>query len=154
MITMAVAAFSLIPLVFLFMRDWPHEKGLPPYGETEVQQPPPLPQRNFIIEALSALRTGLASRDYCLLAASFFICGASTNGLIGTHMIAACHDYGIAQVQSAQLLAMMGIFDIIGTTASGAALAMLPVARARDHGGRARWRPRAWRGQMPYSLGG
>ena len=52
-------------------------------------------------------------------AGTFFVCGASTNGLIGTHLIAACHDYGIPQVRSAQLLAMMGIFDIIGTTASG-----------------------------------
>jgi hypothetical protein len=54
-----------------------------------------------------------------LLAGTFFVCGASTNGLIGTHLIAACHDYGIHEVQSARLLAMMGIFDILGTTASG-----------------------------------
>ena len=54
-----------------------------------------------------------------MLAGTFFVCGASTNGLIGTHLIAACHDYGIHEVQSAQLLAMMGIFDILGTTASG-----------------------------------
>jgi predicted MFS family arabinose efflux permease len=47
------------------------------------------------------------------------VCGASTNGLIGTHLIAACHDHGIAEVRSAQLLAVMGIFDIVGTTASG-----------------------------------
>ena len=56
---------------------------------------------------------------FWILAGTFFVCGASTNGLIGTHLIAACHDYGIAGVRSAQLLAMMGIFDIIGTTASG-----------------------------------
>ena len=54
-----------------------------------------------------------------MLGGTFFVCGASTNGLIGTHLIAACHDYGIPQVRSAQLLAAMGIFDIIGTTASG-----------------------------------
>ena len=54
-----------------------------------------------------------------MLAGTFFVCGASTNGLIGTHLIAACHDYGIPQVRSAQLLAVMGIFDILGTTASG-----------------------------------
>jgi predicted MFS family arabinose efflux permease len=54
-----------------------------------------------------------------VLAGTFFVCGASTNGLIGTHLIAACHDYGIPQVHSAQLLAVMGVFDILGTTASG-----------------------------------
>lgn len=53
--------------------------------------------------------------------AGTFVCGASTNGLIGTHLIAACHDYGIPEVRSAQLLAVMGIFDIIGTTAVGLA---------------------------------
>jgi hypothetical protein len=54
-----------------------------------------------------------------MLAATFFVCGASTNGLSGTHLIAACHDCGIPQTRSAQLLALMGIFDIVGTTASG-----------------------------------
>ena len=68
---------------------------------------------------LAALRLALRSRAFWVLAGTFFICGASTNGLIGTHLIAACHDYGIPQVRSAQLLAVMGIFDILGTTASG-----------------------------------
>jgi predicted MFS family arabinose efflux permease len=61
----------------------------------------------------------MRTRAFWLLAGTFFICGASTNGLIGTHLIAACHDYGIPEIRSAQLLAMMGIFDILGTTASG-----------------------------------
>jgi len=68
---------------------------------------------------VAALRYASRSRAFWLLAGTFFICGASTNGLIGTHLIAACHDYGIAEVQAAGLLAVMGIFDIIGTTASG-----------------------------------
>jgi MFS family permease len=66
-----------------------------------------------------AARSATRSRAFWVLAGTFFICGASTNGLVGTHLIAACHDYGIPQVQSAQLLAVMGIFDILGTTASG-----------------------------------
>jgi predicted MFS family arabinose efflux permease len=68
---------------------------------------------------LQALAMASRTRAFWLLAGTFFVCGASTNGLIGTHLIAACHDYGIHEVQSAQLLAMMGIFDILGTTASG-----------------------------------
>ena len=59
------------------------------------------------------------SPAFWVLAGTFFVCGASTNGLIGTHLIAACHDHGISEVRSAQLLALMGIFDIVGTTASG-----------------------------------
>jgi len=65
------------------------------------------------------LRDGLRSRDFWLLAGSFFICGASTNGLIGTHLIAACLDHGIPQVAGASLLAAMGVFDLVGTTLSG-----------------------------------
>ena len=61
----------------------------------------------------------MGNRAFWILAGTFFVCGASTNGLIGTHLIAACHDHGIPEIRSAQILAMMGIFDIVGTTASG-----------------------------------
>jgi predicted MFS family arabinose efflux permease len=74
---------------------------------------------NPATRALTALRDGLRSRDFWLLAGSFFICGASTNGLIGTHLIPACLDHGIPQVAGASLLAAMGIFDLVGTTLSG-----------------------------------
>ena len=65
------------------------------------------------------LRARSRSRDFWLLFGSFFVCGLSTNGLIGTHLIAACFDDGIPEVSAAGLLAMMGIFDLVGTTLSG-----------------------------------
>jgi predicted MFS family arabinose efflux permease len=68
---------------------------------------------------LVALARATRSRDFWLLAGTFFICGASTNGLIGTHLIPAAHDHGIPEVAAAGLLAMMGVFDFAGTTASG-----------------------------------
>ena len=68
---------------------------------------------------LAALAHAARTRAFWILAGTFFVCGASTNGLIGTHLISACHDVGIPAVRSAQLLALMGIFDILGTTASG-----------------------------------
>jgi predicted MFS family arabinose efflux permease len=71
------------------------------------------------LKPLQALRLVRGSPAFWVLAGSFFICGASTNGLIGTHLIPACHDFGIPEVRAAGLLAVMGIFDIIGTTASG-----------------------------------
>ncbi len=74
---------------------------------------------NPVATALAALGDGLRSRDFWLLAGSFFICGASTNGLIGTHLIPACVDHGIPEVTGASLLAMMGVFDFAGTTLSG-----------------------------------
>jgi predicted MFS family arabinose efflux permease len=74
---------------------------------------------NPFAAAMSALALAVRSRVFWILAGSFFICGASTNGLIGTHLIPACMDHGIPEVRAAGLLAVMGIFDLVGTTASG-----------------------------------
>jgi sugar phosphate permease len=112
----AAAAVIVFVLVLLFMRDRPQDIGLQRYGERAGPLQAPVASA---LAPLDALRLATRSRAFWVLAGTFFICGASTNGLIGTHLIAACHDYGIPQVQSARLLAMMGIFDIVGTTASG-----------------------------------
>jgi sugar phosphate permease len=112
----AGAATVVFGVVALFMRNRPEDLGLRPYGQAEGDAPLNRPQPMAPIAAfLQASRT----RAFWILAGTFFVCGASTNGLIGTHLIAACHDYGIPPVRSAQLLAVMGIFDIVGTTASG-----------------------------------
>jgi sugar phosphate permease len=74
---------------------------------------------NPAVLAINVLRDAVRVRDFWLLAGSFFVCGASTNGLIGTHLIAASFDCGIPEVRAASLLAMMGLFDLVGTTASG-----------------------------------
>ena len=113
----AVAALMIIP-VTLLMRDRPADVGLPPYGGTAIVPTPPLTP-NPVRRALSALREALGYRNFWLLSGSFFICGASTNGLIGTHLIPACLDHGITEVAGASLLAAMGIFDFFGTTMSG-----------------------------------
>jgi predicted MFS family arabinose efflux permease len=110
----ASVALVVFVLVLLFMRDRPQDVGLRRYGEHDDAVAP-----TQALAPLEALRLATRSRAFWVLAGTFFICGASTNGLVGTHLIAACHDYGIPQVQSAQLLAVMGIFDILGTTASG-----------------------------------
>ena len=114
-LVVAGAAAAVFVLVLLFMRDRPESIGLRPYGQTSTQ--PTSTARP--LAPIAALRLATKSRAFWVLAGTFFICGASTNGLIGTHLIAACHDVGIPVVRSAQLLAMMGIFDIVGTTASG-----------------------------------
>jgi predicted MFS family arabinose efflux permease len=103
-------------IVLVFMRDRPQDVGLEPYGRLADSGRPAAARA---LAPLEALRLAVRSRAFWILAATFFVCGASTNGLIGTHLIAACHDYGIPPIRSAQLLAMMGIFDIVGTTASG-----------------------------------
>jgi sugar phosphate permease len=111
----AAAAVAVFAIVLVFMRDRPEDLGLLPYGRSPHAQVPQKPA----LAPLSALAMAARTRAFWLLAGTFFVCGARTNGLIGTHLIAACHDYGIHEVQSAQLLAMMGVFDILGTTISG-----------------------------------
>lgn len=138
-ITMAALALCLAPIVLLLMRDRPEDKGLEPLGQPWVTEAaglrngtaatvaatkgPPAsaaaaPQNPFAA-AISALMEASRSREFWILAGSFFICGASTNGLIGTHLVPACMDHGMPEVQAAGLLAVMGIFDLIGTTGSG-----------------------------------
>ncbi|HEV3156942.1 MAG TPA: MFS transporter [Candidatus Baltobacteraceae bacterium] len=109
---------ALIPIFVLFVRDRPVDIGLPRYGERTLTSTPPSVGNPFP-RALGGLREGLHSRDFWLLAGSFFICGASTNGLIGTHLVPACGDHGIPEVRAAGLLAAMGVFDLVGTTLSG-----------------------------------
>jgi predicted MFS family arabinose efflux permease len=56
---------------------------------------------------------------FWLLVGSFAVCGASTNGLVGTHFIPAAHDHGLPQTTAASLLAVVGVFDVVGTIFSG-----------------------------------
>jgi len=116
----AVVAALVIPLIYFFMPERPADLSLSPYGAKGVEAAAAPPHsRNPIVTAFSALNRASRSRDFWLLFGTFFVCGLSTNGLIGSHLIAACFDHGIPEVTAAGLLAMMGIFDLVGTTASG-----------------------------------
>jgi MFS family permease len=116
--TSAVALLVVLPLVAVFLRDRPADVGLPPYGGSEIEPAPPRVANPFAA-AFSGLRDARASREFWLLAGSFFICGLSTTGLIGTHLIPAAMDHGFGEVAAAGLLATIGVFDIVGTTCSG-----------------------------------
>jgi MFS family permease len=113
-----VALLVVIPVVAVVMRDRPQSVGLLPYGATEETPAPERATRPFR-PAIDGLLLGVRSRNFWLLGASFFICGLSTNGLIGTHLIAATVDHGMSAVAGASLLALIGGFDMIGTIASG-----------------------------------
>jgi hypothetical protein len=106
-------------IVSLGMRSDPSEIGVRPFGEDDQPSPESTIASDPVREAFNALGRGARSIDFWLLAGSFFVCGASTNGLIGTHLVPACMDHGMPEVQGAGLLAMMGLFDLVGTTASG-----------------------------------
>jgi sugar phosphate permease len=115
----SLASLIVVLLVLIFMRERPSDVGVPPYGATEMVKPSQSLLKNPFHSALEGLRIGIRSREFWLLAGSFFVCGLSTNGLIGTHLIPACMEHGMSEVTAASMLAFMGIFDIIGTTLSG-----------------------------------
>ncbi|MEI9885737.1 MAG: MFS transporter [Rhizomicrobium sp.] len=118
-IAVAVGLAALIPLVFFLLPEWPGDVGQQPFG-ADKDHPIPVPSKaNPLVVAFAGLRDGLQSRAFWLLAGTFFVCGFTTNGLVGTHMIALCSDHGLAAVTAGSLLAIMGIFDLVGTTASG-----------------------------------
>ena len=114
----AGAALLAVLLSLVLVRESPAQLGVPAYGDTVVKEPV-RPVGNPALLALKSLARASKSEDFWLLSGTFFICGASTNGLIGTHLIPACMDYGIPEVRAAGLLATMGLFDLFGTTLSG-----------------------------------
>ena len=117
-ISVAAGALVVVPVVGFFLRNRPADIGLKAYGATEADTAP-TNTGSPILNAFRGLGIGVRSRDFWLLAGSFFICGASTNGLIGTHLIPASIDHGMAEVTAASMLAVIGVFDVVGTLASG-----------------------------------
>lgn len=115
----AGAALAVIPLVLIFLRNRPSDLGVARYGEADAAPRPARPTVGAARLALTALRDAARTRTFWLLAAGFAICGATTNGLVGTHFIPSAHDHGMPQTTAAGLLAVVGIFDIVGTVFSG-----------------------------------
>lgn len=116
--TVACAAVAVVPFVWFLLRDHPADVGVAPYGATDFVPKPP-PGTGAAGRALRALRQAAGSGTFWLLAGSFAICGASTNGLVKTHFVPAAHDHGMPTTAAASLLAVIGAFDIAGTVASG-----------------------------------
>jgi MFS family permease len=116
-VMLGFAAFA----VLMLMRDRPSDVGLRPFGDQGTAPLPAPPPANapIMAAALGTLRDAAQTRTFWILFATFFICGASTNGLIQVHLIPMCLDFGIPQVQAASLLAAMGVFDFFGTIMSG-----------------------------------
>jgi MFS family permease len=107
-----IALVVMIP-VLIFLRDDPADLGITPYGATTGQSVTrPTVEPNVMQRAVKA-------PEFWLLAATFFVCGATSNGLIGTHLIPHAADHGIPQATAAGMLALMGAMNFVGTIASG-----------------------------------
>ncbi|HEY4163292.1 MAG TPA: MFS transporter [Dongiaceae bacterium] len=118
-LTVAAGAAVMIPFAYFLLPEWPTDAGLRRYGAAPDEAPPAPDHRNLLALAFGTLARAMRHRAFWYLFATFFVCGFTTNGLVGTHLIAFCGDHGIQEVQAAGLLAMMGVFDLFGTTASG-----------------------------------
>jgi MFS family permease len=118
-VTLAVA--TVLPIVAIMLPESPARLGIGPFGSTAMQPPGAdhAAGSNPFAVAINALARGARSLDFWLLCVTFGICGFSTNGLINTHLIAYCADHGIAEVNGASILAVIGVFSLIGSTLSG-----------------------------------
>jgi sugar phosphate permease len=118
-----IVALVLLPLIYLFMRDDPSEVGLEPYGAGQLGSASSgsatslrgIPAKNATITA----REVVSHPTFWLLAGSFFVCGGTANGLIGTHLIPHEIEIGIPQIAAASLLGLMGALNMVGTIFSG-----------------------------------
>ena len=124
-LAIAVLCLLTIPLVLLVIRDRPADVGLRPYGAvgdaTAEDQGRNTTGSGWRAAgaAVTTLKQAARTRAFWLLAGTFFICGWTTNGIISTHFVPAMHDHGMGPTVAASLLAIVGIFDIIGTIGSG-----------------------------------
>ncbi|WDF73230.1 MFS transporter [Novosphingobium sp. KACC 22771] len=116
--TVGIACLALVPLVAWLVPESPVSAGVGRFGE-EPGANPPRKQSGSPLFALQILWKVRGNGTFWLLFGTFFVCGLTTNGLVGTHLIAFCGDHGIAPVAAAGLLSLMGLFDLVGTTASG-----------------------------------
>ena len=114
----------LLPVVAGVLRDRPADVGLLPYGsppgaDVEQERAEPPSARAAVGHAVTVLREASRTRAFLLLAGTFFVCGWTTNGIISSHFVPAAHDHGMAATTAAGLLAVVGVFDIVGTVGSG-----------------------------------
>lgn len=117
-VAVTLAVLAMLPVVAIWLPEWPADIGLTPYGATAAMRPIPHQGNPFAV-AMTAFFRASRSMDFWLLTLSFAICGLSTNGLINTHLIAYCADRGIPEIGGAGILASLGVFSLVGAAGSG-----------------------------------
>jgi MFS family permease len=118
-LTVGAASAAVVPFIYFFLKEKPESLGITPYGAPEGWQPAAPHEMSAGKLAIDTAAQSAKSRDFWILFGTFFVCGLSTNGLIGTHFIPAAHDHGMPTTLAASLLALIGVFDVIGTIFSG-----------------------------------
>ena len=119
-LVVAGAALLVVPLVLVFIREYPSDVGLRAYGAPKDSNAGVrVNYTGGASRAVTVLRRASRRPVFWLLAGGFAVCGMSTNGLIGTHFVPAAHDHGMPATTAASLLALVGVFDVAGTVLSG-----------------------------------
>ena len=118
-LTVGIAALAMVPLIKVLLPERPASIGAAPFGAPADWVDVPAPVGNAARLAIATLSQAFRVKNFWYLTISFFVCGLSTSGLIGTHFIPAAHDHGMMQVAAASLLALIGVFDVVGTLLSG-----------------------------------
>jgi predicted MFS family arabinose efflux permease len=118
-LTVGAAAALVVPFIYFFLKESPESLGITPYGAPDGWQPHAKSEMSAGRIAIDTIARASKSRDFWILFGTFLVCGLSTNGLIGTHFIPAAHDHGMPVTVAAGLLALIGVFDVIGTVFSG-----------------------------------
>jgi len=121
LVPVGVSCLAVAVLAFCLVCSHPEDVNSAPYGAEPGATPPAAraASRPSFLEPLTTLRAVSRNRTFWVLFGTFFICGLSTSGLIQTHFISLCGDYGLAELPAASVLAMMGVFDVVGTIMSG-----------------------------------
>ena len=118
-LTVGAASALVVPFIYFFLKESPESLGITPYGAPDGWQPHAKSDMSAGKIAIDTIARASKSRDFWILFGTFLVCGLSTNGLIGTHFIPAAHDHGMPVTVAAGLLALIGVFDVIGTVFSG-----------------------------------
>jgi predicted MFS family arabinose efflux permease len=118
-LTVGAASALVVPFIYFFLKESPESLGITPYGAPDDWQPHAKSDMSAGKIAIDTIARASRSRDFWILFGTFMVCGLSTNGLIGTHFIPAAHDHGMPVTVAAGLLALIGVFDVIGTVFSG-----------------------------------
>jgi MFS family permease len=118
--SLVIAGFVavVIPIFILFFRNSPAEANSSAYGSM-ASEPTYTEAPRSLLDTFAVLFEVAKTRQFWVLSGTFFVCGWTTNGLIGAHFIPAAHDHGMPATTAAGLLALVGIFDFVGTILSG-----------------------------------
>ncbi|MFN0074110.1 MAG: MFS transporter, partial [Chloroflexota bacterium] len=113
-LSLAFMGIIVLPLTIFLVKDQPADLGLKPLGWR-----PDAAGSAVLTEPATRMQDALRTSDFWLLAGSFFVCGVTTNGLIGTHLVPHAVEHGFSEYTAAGALALLGGMNVIGTLASG-----------------------------------